>query len=75
MSPAHLHMVGNVIVKFEQSLTLRFCAHKIFLVFSLAAILNFGSFFKLEPDGTEVELAPTFRFSVLRTAKMQLSNN
>ena len=30
---------------------------------------------KLEPDGTEVELASTFRVIVLRTAKMELSHN
>ena len=30
---------------------------------------------KLEPDGTEVELASTFRVFVLRTAKMELSHN
>ena len=30
---------------------------------------------KLEPDGTEVELAPTFRVIVLRIAKMELSHN
>ena len=28
---------------------------------------------KLEPDGTEVELASTFRVIVLRKAKMELS--
>ena len=28
--------------------------------------------FKLEPDGTEVELVPGFRVSVLKKAKMQL---
>ena len=30
---------------------------------------------KLEPDGTEVELASTFRVIVLRTAKIELSHN
>ena len=29
----------------------------------------------LEPDGTEVELASTFRVIVLRTAKMEQSHN
>ena len=31
--------------------------------------------FKLEPDGTEVELVPGFRVIVLRKAKMQLFHN
>ena len=30
---------------------------------------------KLEPDGTEEELVPGFRVSVLRKAKMQLFHN
>ena len=31
------------------------------------------SIYEVEPDGTEVELASTFRVIVLRTAKMELS--
>ena len=49
-SPAHLHIVGNVIVKFESFLTLSFRVFvrtKNFGVdLALAAILKFGSIFK-----------------------------
>ena len=45
-SPAHLHIVGNVTVKFEYFLTLSFSVHKKFWSWPLAAILNFGGILK-----------------------------
>ena len=44
-SLAHLHIVGNVIAKFDFRFS-SFCAHKKIWSRPLAAILNFGSIFK-----------------------------
>ena len=38
-------------------------------------VIGGSNLLQLEPDGTEVELASTFRVFVLRTAEMELSHN